>query len=1448
MPLKTLQEKNNFYFAYLANKYWTNNSILVPKNKPELTEDFKKLTDIFGDNTHLFTSVYWFEIDILGEIKLPGEWNYCYINNKAYHLIKTKSDGEFLFKEGEKEEFREMFFYQLIYDDWANEFLENKINIVGSIIKTGDESKILENLHRTTPIIQNVNDLDEFDCKFGKEANKWRFLVPKEEFWENNSYYWLNPKTGQLIQKFLQTNYEGKFEENLEKLVFPFVAQETKVGNWKTAIMTSLQEYINKGLAIYDINKQNFDYASFIGRYRSDGNQEVYALTNTTGIKEAASTYVRGMWIKEIDLSGLTDIKEIQPNLQDLDPDIDRSWRNLSKKLVRKITGVSRDQEANISAQHKLLFENFFYTLINLMIIQNGGRLFTNINEEWNTWITGELPRDKYEEFGFFQNVEVTARENDWNQWTYRNRILNESYFWWFNFYKPGEYMTENRNQRNHVLYRNVSKFAGSMFMGAEKKNNPYLKKIDDKTYRTWKDDIKKSERIPDRHEGLTEANDGFDLYTDYYDGTENFDFSHSETMHKVRGLIHLDRYKLSENLGGKITDIKPGKGVLLIPDYENGAYVLGEYETNDITEGAFKKGGNNKVFAFSEILDHINPVRKYDFDKPSEQLLTGSQWDKVSHAMRLGTVIKRILLPPEEEHKQAKIRFKRWYKPDGGYWELTEHSYKIIYYVPKIPRWSWQIFVPANCEVDFQKILDKYNNVDNNNLAWINGNIKKVKGISNYENYNVPIFDQTKADYMTTMKFNEVPLRIRSNSIFIFVDIHPRESATEQDKKQIAEMVEELHTAFFRSPWRDGITYQSSNIPGNVKRLVYTPRADSDSTYFQTQINYWTMTNFRPYNEIWYGSRIIVKTKFEAAQEKKDSWYNSRQANNFFSFEWNNTNRDGMLIIPIAQTMDYGDKTNHNWKSTLTNLFILGQADRVEKTPNGIFNSEAIAFQDREGYKWDWRNTRGDWNRRYERQEALKNAAIFMKNLESKSVSYEDKNLENPKVFKPINYVINDVDKLRDFYDKQSHIIPDYIWKWIDPDSPISALHRLDTLKPGTDEEFLNYLKNHLKPKLEKAFNDLHTNLIKQPILLDLVGTNFLAMANYDNSKKWSFELIIKNNESVLVKEGRQKCDFINYKTDTDAAKAINSLAELNIYGHKIPLKERFTLNGSNIPVSCHIEKVPDRFQSPSDWFYVEIKTNTDFIRTQLEVPKEQTIRANISLHEKQRLFNEYIYNNADRFYEAQKYNLDKQQFYRDIRREEKYQYLNIAQDILGMSSNVLALKGIGMGGILGAAGGLFNLVGGIMSTAFRHSQATEARADRLEFGLKNFHMQGETMAQKHKSAEEANRLTLQNLANNNRYPEFNNAIIFEEVNKLINKSNVYLSRYSPKGDILQALKDHYDEYGFDIYLNNQSCTGVQDIVKQVQYLTIKQNLHPNSTIRNMIEQRLLTGIKVVD
>lgn len=46
-------------------------------------------------------NIYWINKGIAGEICVPGQWNYAYVDGKFYHMVKMHSQG---FIEGVKEE------------------------------------------------------------------------------------------------------------------------------------------------------------------------------------------------------------------------------------------------------------------------------------------------------------------------------------------------------------------------------------------------------------------------------------------------------------------------------------------------------------------------------------------------------------------------------------------------------------------------------------------------------------------------------------------------------------------------------------------------------------------------------------------------------------------------------------------------------------------------------------------------------------------------------------------------------------------------------------------------------------------------------------------------------------------------------------------------------------------------------------------------------------------------------------------------------------------------------------------------------------------------------------------------------------------------------------------------------------------------------------------------
>lgn len=141
-----------FKAAHLHSKFWTHNSVMVPSAKVVINEDFVDIRDILRiPAQYQHFKVYWIVKGVSGMVCIPGEWNYCYIDGKFYHLVKGESNG---FIKDIKEEW---FYYSVVYDDWQNEWLTNNFEIKGTINLTGDKELALRKINMIQPLIHNVN-------------------------------------------------------------------------------------------------------------------------------------------------------------------------------------------------------------------------------------------------------------------------------------------------------------------------------------------------------------------------------------------------------------------------------------------------------------------------------------------------------------------------------------------------------------------------------------------------------------------------------------------------------------------------------------------------------------------------------------------------------------------------------------------------------------------------------------------------------------------------------------------------------------------------------------------------------------------------------------------------------------------------------------------------------------------------------------------------------------------------------------------------------------------------------------------------------------------------------------------------------------------------------------------------------------------------------------------
>lgn len=74
MDARELQE---FYLSNYESKFWGPGSPLVPITTLKLNHFMHAHQVLKTPELCEFLEIYWFVDGISGEVKLPGEWNYC---------------------------------------------------------------------------------------------------------------------------------------------------------------------------------------------------------------------------------------------------------------------------------------------------------------------------------------------------------------------------------------------------------------------------------------------------------------------------------------------------------------------------------------------------------------------------------------------------------------------------------------------------------------------------------------------------------------------------------------------------------------------------------------------------------------------------------------------------------------------------------------------------------------------------------------------------------------------------------------------------------------------------------------------------------------------------------------------------------------------------------------------------------------------------------------------------------------------------------------------------------------------------------------------------------------------------------------------------------------------------------------------------------------------------
>lgn len=1482
--IETIRE--SLKVGYIQNKIWGPGSVYVPDKKPNINY-FHGFNDLFygnPDNESLFTCDYWDKKLINGRIRLPGEWNYCFIDGLGFHMVQLDGAGVWeLTKPDKTSEEIEFFNYQLIYDDWVNDFLENKVDVSGTVIITGDKEKVWHNYLRTVPIIQDLNGIEEYNAvkkEVGKGVN---IIQASENFKDQNGFRWFDPRAIKYFQDQLSGGYE-RIEPNRNSFLSPFLINESWLGNWKYSLLCGLMQYLypTDNLTIYDVKPQNIQAEQFKARFRQlFGNNidpRIYSISKDSiaHVTNIGGQKANNVYLSNLDFSGLKDIVELNAqSFTELAPS-DLTWRKWIEKVNKKAS-------TNLS-----IYETF-EDIVDVFH-RYGGPIFTNNIQDWQGNIDS-IRESQLNGLGLYKNLEIVDLGYKSTEWKKDGQNYESQ---WTDTIKPGDYLSKNFYQLNHVLYRNTGIASGSIFLG-DKTTISY--KIGDKkqNLRNWICDLKQNNQNDD--ETLKKLKNDQKIFT--Y-SRQNLEVSELNWEHRLQLIKHLDRVKLIDGKTKK--ELHPTKGLMVLPDYQNNGWVLANYSTEEVKEGYKKEGGKNKIFHAREVLALTSKATKTNIERPTEDLRLGNQYKAGNLSVRLGIIVRKLVESffwIKEIHKE-RITFvddvadlpsytmpiqiwKTWHKPvQGGYWYEYDGNYSFAYHIPdlKSEKYNWHISFPYESDAKINEILEKYHGL--NFLKYKTPrDEKKFDENDKEDNPICSVFDKENSyNYTKEVNYKDLPDEVKRKTAFLWVKL--TRNTDEETKNKIKELCLELWETFFKKAWTNGLHYDACAFVGGVKgwerRNIQTNKED----YWKEE-GFTNMTHLRPYKGQWFisslkmgmiqGTIINKNDYFGGKQKLSISWQvkrwdtvkihwieNAPDSHSSLIVFWihpvnstNNVLNSTRLTYPFNETSHLAPEiiTNHNnLGAVYFRLFGGVYSYKVDDSyplhdAQANYSLDNIKIDDYNNFIYDtaYTNAKSSWTLALNQQSRVWNATPAVVKVLNKEFTTISHLALNPTRINWADFYLNDVYKRSKLEELADQPLPHYLANLLNPDNVASVTHN-----------HLNDLGNDpletLKARLKTWITEIHKRLYSNGFYIDLKGTHFISFVRY-LAGNWIFELIPKNN-SVFGNEKKQLITFKNEKTYTtdNLEEVINSTTEINIYGQKIPIKDRIKLDGNNIDLNLSISQINDPYQSASEWYHIEIDSEQATFRQEIEVPKEQAISSNISIAERQNLLKNVELNHADRFYERTQYEIEKKRglqslLYKDW--ESGMDFMTgLGQTFSGAYTGLANLTQQGKGGLLKGLG-YFNIASGAISGIGKLIINLQKNDLERAATVENYAIQNLALTRKHERAAEMDKMSLYNMASNNNNAQFNNSLIYKELNKLRNKTDVFLTIYKPKGWLLQKIKEHYKEYGYEIWLTDEHCRGIQDIKEHLKYEVIKYSNHDNPNIKEMIENRLLTGIKVI-
>lgn len=1439
----------DFRACYLPDKFWHRRSVLVPKNKIVLDERFKTINDIFLNQAEREAfEVFWLEYMVFGNVRLAGELNYCYIDGKFFHLEKVRSQG--FIQNGERDEDQEQVWdYYLEYDDWMNDWQNDRVDIWGTISKTGDINLVKENIVQVAPLIQGQNRYYLYNTISSNKVTN-RNIITREGVLLNEKT-WLHPKLYNEFNLALQTfNYNE--EPNPERLVIPLVATRGRYVGWKYNLYCKLLEFLkDDNLTVYDVKKTgtNIQFGGFKTKY---GIKEVYSISvpdySDYVISQTVNQHIQVK--KNINLAGIQDIHILTPELlPSISEGEEINFKDIILPYIDKYS-VSESERWDFYVVGLSIFFGYFGKIcFNDEVLKN---------EEVN-FLEGQKIGKIY------RGVEIKPHKPDNMYWEHPRFGTLENKIWWKD-YLNNFVFTQRIITRNFIFEPNTPK----LYIAFLRKigeieldpNTKYSINKDSlypaKTPAQWFN----TQRVDELMEWLNWLNNNpnyldptFNAYSDNPIQYKN------TTLHGNLLLLDNSAFKFTDN---REEDFTMHEGaVLLLPDYRDKRYTLAEAVYFDgVTnlnvvefENPKKYIDQNHTYTIIKEIGTRTAEETNDWKKPrTDDVLGNSAKYYEKYCTILPLLIKWSIQNYKYSFDSYGYRFKYEFQTlREKFTSNNTFQSSVVFQFPLI-----------GCGFDVYALLKEYKDkISDRYLIWgfladeetMKRNGWENRGVSNneytfffYSHYNgTGLADKNSESHLRN--FNEL-IEIRINSLFDLTE-------------DISELLTKLWVYYFGFRWDGSYNGATLNIIENYSFVNY------NSLYY-----------IKPFNYRYYAFKLIIKNYIgnDLTTGKSKPVRGQNLLYGYDSFQWNPSEvfatigyeyiyssanglkkrgdeHNGYLLSCMAQNIQIAQNSN-NW-----------QTYGLHQT--GHMKPDNFAYLLRVSKPWEYikfelpnpppENPFRNLQKSNNSFEKLIHDKVHKTNRYPNPTKYDFYKNQYPVDIS--NSEWNLTAKNLDEWDKLK--IPYFIGKRLNPNQPSSTFHNF---RYSGDSSLAAKIRD-FKSRFEHEIHSANTLISSVPFMFDMVGTEFIVLGKLNVIGDYEFELVSKSNQS-LEKSEVTKYEFVVTERDEDnfrsVVKRVNSNFEISIYGQRIPIKTRPDMTLDRIDVGLSIVPINDPKQSEASlWYMVLLEAQQDTQRIRIEVPKEFNALHNQSAYEREEIIRKIAYHASERMVEADQFEMDRNKHRVDmdikfqrmgIQRNQEItnQSIEIARTVMDTARSYKLAGGWHSPGAWGAvAAGAVALSGQIANKVFAkqlYDLNVQEHHHLASYGAESLENRGNLTRAKHEDAQAGDRYALWNMQNNISYPSNTDALMYKEENKQFELTDIHLIRYCPEGDQLDFLVKYYEEYGFNLVATDVRCFGAGTIKGHIQFTKITSNTHENETIKRMIEERALTGITIVD